>query len=94
MLEDTSRHDITPKQDNWDLMLPVLDFAINNSYQEGSKVTPFFANYGKHPCLPRNIRLEKKPNKKPQAYDFIKNIEKTRQKAKICLNDAQHCQKN
>ena len=81
-----------PEQDNWDLMLPVLDFAINVSYQESFEDTPFFAKYGKHPHLPDDIRRQGKPSKTPRAYDFISNIEKTVQKAETCLKVAQHCQ--
>ena len=95
VLEHILHHYITPKQDNWDVMLPVLEFVINSLYQESIKDTPFFANYGKHPHMPDDIRLyeKEKPSKNPQAYDFIKNIEKNIQKGKICLKDAQHRQK-
>lgn len=79
------RHYITPKMDNWDLMLPVTEFAINNSYQESIKDTPFFANYGKHPRLPDEIRRKEKPSKIPQAYDFIKNIGENHTKSKDLL---------
>lgn len=65
--------------------------AYDNGF--GALHTPFFANYGKHPCLPSVMRLGKKPSKNPQAYDFVKNIETTIEKAKKCLKDAQHRQK-
>ena len=74
-------------------MLPVLEFAINNSYQESIQDTPFFANYGKNPRMHDDIRRQEKPSKNPQAYNFIENIEQTIQKAKTCLKDAQHRQK-
>ena len=93
VLEDMLRHYITPKMDNWDDMLPVLEFAINNSYQDSIKDTPFYANYGKHPRVPDDIKREGKPSRNPQAYDFIGNIEKTILKAKTCLENAQHHQK-
>ena len=93
VLEDMLRHYITPKQDNWDDMLPILEFAINNSYQDSIKDTPFYANYGKHPRVPDDIKREGKPSKNPQAYNFITNIEKAILKAKTCLKNAQHRQK-
>ena len=77
VLKDMLRHYISPKMDNWDDMLPVLEFAINNSYQDSIKDTPFYANYGKYPRLPDDIVREGKPSRNPQAYDFIGNIEKT-----------------
>ena len=73
-------------------VLPVLEFAINNSYQDSIKDTPFYANYGKHPRPPDDIVREGKPSRNPQAYDFIGNIEKSIVKAKTCLKYAQHLQ--
>lgn len=34
VLVDMLHHYLTPKMDNWDHMLPVLAFAINNIYQD------------------------------------------------------------
>lgn len=92
VLEDMIRHYITPKMDTWDTMLPVLEFAINNSYQESIQDTPFYMNYGRHPRMPDDLR-NKKPSKDARAFDFIRNIERAMTKAKQCLKDAQHRQK-
>ena len=61
VLEDMLRHYITPKMYKWDDMLPVLEFAINNSYQDSIKDTPFYANYGKYLCVPDDIKREGNP---------------------------------
>jgi len=37
------------QQDNWKGLLPMAEFAYNNGYQESTKHTPFFANYGTNP---------------------------------------------
>ena len=58
VLANMLRHYITPKMDNWDDMLPVLEFAINNSYQDSIKDTPFYANYCKHPRIPDEYPAE------------------------------------
>ena len=42
VLEDMLRHFVNPRQDDWDTLLPVLEFAINNSFQESIQGTPFF----------------------------------------------------
>ena len=84
-IEDMLRHYISPKMGNWEDMLPVLEFAINNSYQDSINDTPFYANYGKHPRFPDNNVRERKPSRNPQAYDFFGNIEKTIVRAKTCL---------
>ena len=37
------------QQDDWHSLLPVAEFAYNNSYQSTIKTSPFYANYGYHP---------------------------------------------
>jgi len=39
----------TKEQGNWVALLPMAEFAYNNSVTMGSRLTPFFANYGVHP---------------------------------------------
>ena len=34
ILEDMLRHYVNPRQVDWDTLLPVVEFAINNTYQE------------------------------------------------------------
>ena len=40
---------ISKEQSNWAALLPMAEFAYNNSVTMGSGLTPFFANYGVHP---------------------------------------------
>ena len=37
------------RQDNWNELLPLAEFAYNNGYQESMKTTPFYAHYGRNP---------------------------------------------
>jgi len=39
----------TREQDNWVSLLPMAEFAYNNSVTMGNGMTPFYANYGFHP---------------------------------------------
>jgi len=41
---------VNKEQDNWVLLLPMAEFAYNNSVTIGNGITPFFANYGFHPA--------------------------------------------
>ena len=34
VLEDMLRHYVNPRQDDWDTLLPILEFAVNNSWNE------------------------------------------------------------
>jgi len=40
---------------DWDLKLPFVEFAMNNSVNSSTKVTPFYANYGLHPWVPADL---------------------------------------
>jgi len=39
------------QQDDWVHLLPLAEFAYNNTLQSATMVTPFFANKGFHPKL-------------------------------------------
>jgi hypothetical protein len=37
------------EQDNWEELLPLAEYAYNNSVTSGNGLSPFYANYGFHP---------------------------------------------
>ena len=51
-LENYLRSFVDGDMTNWDLLLPVAQLAMNNSYHHSTNTTPFFLNYGRHPWLP------------------------------------------
>jgi hypothetical protein len=57
VLEDMLRHYVDPTQANWDSLLPLVEFAINDSVRESVRSTPFVLNYGKRPQLPADLVL-------------------------------------
>ena len=93
VLEDFIRHYISPQQNDWDELLPLAEFAINNAYQESTGNTPFFLNFGRHPRIPTDANLAKKPSKDPAATNYIGDVEKALAKAKKCLEAAQQRQR-
>ena len=56
-VESVLRAFINPEQNNWDLLLPLVEFAINNAYQASIKTSPFFLNYGEHPRTPSDSSI-------------------------------------
>jgi len=40
---------VTKEQDDWVRLLPMAEFAYNNSVTTGNGMSPFYANYGFHP---------------------------------------------
>ena len=59
VLEDMLRHHISPTQKNWEELLPVAEFAINNVVQGSTGKTPFELNQGWHPITPLTYGLVK-----------------------------------
>ncbi len=89
VLEEYLRHFVAPKQDNWDELLSLAEFAINNSYQESIGMTPFYMTYGYHPRVPTTADCVNVP----AAVDYVQNIGQAVQDAKELLKKAQDRQK-
>ena len=45
------KHYVNFKENNWVSFLPITQLAHNNKKSNTTRLTPFFANYGKHPEL-------------------------------------------
>ena len=65
-LEDVLRHFISPTMTDWGLQLSLVQFAINNAWQETVHKTPHFHNFGRHPRTPLTIGL-------PSAQPTVRN---------------------
>jgi hypothetical protein len=52
VLENYLRAFVNPALTNWDEILPVAQLAVNNSYQETVRNTPFYLEHGRHPWIP------------------------------------------
>jgi len=49
---------VSKEQGNWTTLLPMAEFAYNNSVTMGSRLTLFFVNYGVHPNALDPLTLE------------------------------------
>ena len=72
ILEQYLRCSLSYQQDNWVDLLPLAEFAYNNSLHASTGVTPFFANYGLHPRF--NISLPS-DSVNPSAEDRARLLE-------------------
>ena len=54
-MEDTLRAFVTHRQNDWDELLSLCEFAINNSDQASTGNTPFFLDNGCHPIAPSSL---------------------------------------
>ena len=70
-LEEILRKQVNATQDNWDSLLPMAEFAINDSISESTWFSPFQLMYGMHPCKPMDMITE---SKAPAADDFLKEM--------------------
>jgi hypothetical protein len=98
VMEDTLRHYVSPLQNTWDKLLPMVEFAINNSRQDSTQETPFFLNYGRHPNTPFSVQFPKRKTaapaeKVPAALRIAEDMQHALQKAKQCLEAARQRQK-
>jgi hypothetical protein len=90
VLEETLRHYVNARQSNWCELLPMAEFAINNSWNESVQNTPFFLNYGQHPQTPMSVSSQ---STVPNAVRFTETMQKSLQLAKQYLQQAQDRQK-
>ena len=82
VLENTLRHFVGPFQSDWEDRLPVIEFAMNNSWNSSIQTTPFMLNYGQNPDDPTIAHL-RQHNLKVNA--FVGKWSEQLSKAKHCL---------
>ena len=85
---------VNERKDDWDLRLPAVEFAYNNSVNESTGQTPFFLEYGIHPTCPvslLNPRVTNMPNVQ-KAADFAKHLAEDMAVAKKHIAKAQNAQ--
>ncbi|KAE8260696.1 hypothetical protein A4X09_0g7746 [Tilletia walkeri] len=56
-LEHILRPYCSYQKDNWDELLPMAEFAVNNAPSATTGVSPFQANYGRHPRTPSTLGI-------------------------------------
>jgi hypothetical protein len=84
------RHFVQPRLDDWDTHLAMVEFAINNAYQESIGTTPFFLNYGQHPLTPVSAKHD---SNVPAAVQFSLGVQAAVREARQALLAAQSRQK-
>ena len=63
-LEEVLRHFVSPTHDNWDELLSLAEFSINNAFNITTGSTPFRLNYGFDPLVPLTLLSEQRPDLK------------------------------
>jgi hypothetical protein len=86
ILEQYLRCYIDYQQTDWSSLLPVAEFAYNNTTHSSTKVTPFFANFGYHPKFTVTIPRVTKGNIPLQ--DRIKSFQNLYSEMKVNIQSA------
>ena len=91
-LEQMLRMFVGPRQDDWDELLPALEFACNNAVHDSTGHTPFYMNQGWHPATPLDREVGRV--QVPSVEDFTEKQRKAIADAKVLLLKAQQRQKS
>ena len=76
------RRYVNHRQNNWAEWLAMAEFAFNNKVHTATKMSPFQANYGREPRIGFDIR---KKGKNEKTEEFVKEIKKRHEKARVVL---------
>ncbi|KAL3685904.1 hypothetical protein R1sor_003926 [Riccia sorocarpa] len=96
-IEDMLRAFTMEEQEGWDNLLPLVEFAYNNSTNSSTSATPFFLMYGEHPLTPAGLLGRGSPTpittKMEAVNEFVSRLQEGVARAKIKLHIAQNRQK-
>ena len=70
---------------DWETLLPSLEFAYNDTQQSSTGQTPFYLNYGYHP----KGTYRHADTKNPHAEDHVQYLIRLQEAARDAINDAQ-----
>ena len=90
ILEQYLRCTINHLQTNWVDLLPLAEFAYNNSTHTSTQQTPFFSNLGYHPRFDLTAPIG---SNNPAAKDLVERLAEIHQQLKIQLAIAQQTYK-
>ena len=65
--------------EDWDLLLPLIEFALNTSINKGTGYTPFFLHFGRHPIYPIEVYNESVPKPTITVDQYVKQLQRERQ---------------
>jgi hypothetical protein len=88
-MEQYLRAFINYEQDNWVSLLPLAEFAYNNSVHASTKRTPFEANYGYHPRMQFRPPKPSTVLKALSADRFIQRLRESHDQLRLSILDAQ-----
>lgn len=89
-LEQYLRCFLNYQQDDWSKLLPLAEFAYNNTVHASTNQTPFFALYGYHPRF--SIHIPRVVCHSPEAKARIQTLKEIQEDLKFHIGVAQETQ--
>src|SRR5260221_13272910 len=86
VLEQYLRAYMNYQQDDWAPLLPLVEFAYNNTTSKTTGVSPFFANKGYHPRMTPNLLA---PSSSSEAQCYIVDLDQLHAQLKTSIVEAQ-----
>ena len=74
---------------SWEKILPTVEFVINNSPMQATGYTPFYLNYGFHPCTPVDLIHDSDSTLIEGVNNFVERMKKNFSMAVKFLHRAQ-----
>src|SRR5260221_3412184 len=74
------------QQDNWALLLPLVEFAYNNTTSTTTGISPFFANKGYHLRLLMNLLALSLSS---EAQHYMADLDQLHSQLKVLITEAQ-----
>ena len=62
--------------EKWEEKLPLVEMAINNSNLFHCEYSPFYLNYGFHPCLVHDVAERNRPSQNKDVDAFVSRMDK------------------
>ena len=91
VIEEVLRHFLDGDHSQWEDILPLAAFAMNNAKNASTGETPFFLNFGTHPSTPVSLALPE--GKIPTLEVVFQGLNHTLSGIKALLKSAQDRQK-
>ncbi len=85
VLEQYLRCYVDYNLDNWAITLNMAEFAYNNQAHEGTKESPFFLEYGRHPRAGPTITRELNHRKEKDLIEITQRRQEAQEQAKAAL---------
>jgi len=78
------------QQDDWERLLPIAEFCYNNTQTGTRRITPFFANYGYHPCFLPDLGTRNEET--PEVSEYVASLRRLQEELRAEIKEVQMSQ--